>query len=52
MRCERLELLVFRQRAEDIVRIAERILGLGQPLDERGPPSKRLGELVGGQLPR
>ena len=52
MRVERRELLVLGQRADDLVRVVERILDLRQPLDERRAALEELLELVYRQLPR
>ena len=52
MRVERLELLLLAQPSEHAVCLPERILDLGQSLDESGAALEELVELFGGQLPR
>ena len=47
-----LEHLVLRHLSNHVRRHAQRILQLGQPLDEARPAFEQLGELVGCQLPR
>ena len=53
MRVERLDLLVLRQpRAISVERGVERVVELGEPLDEARAALEELGELVDAQLPR
>jgi hypothetical protein len=52
MRVQRLALLGLGQLGDHLVRRAERVLSLGQQLDESGVALEELGELFPGQLPR
>ena len=49
---EHLVLLVVGELGDHLGRVLERILALGEQLDEPRPPLEELGELLGAQLPR
>ena len=49
---ERLDLLLLAERVDHLVRPLERVVELGEPLDERRPALEELGQLVDAQLPR
>ena len=52
MRVEHLALLLVRELVDHLGRVPERIVALGEQLDEARPPLEEPGELLGGQLPR
>jgi hypothetical protein len=53
VRVQSLELRLLAQRRRDLFRGApERILALGEQLDQPRPPLEELGELIDSQLPR
>ena len=52
MRVEHLVLLLVRELVDNLERVGERILALGEQLDEARPSLEEPGQLVGGQLPR
>ena len=52
VRVEHLLLLVFRQLARDVARAAERVVELGELLDEGVRPSNSSASSLGAQLPR
>ena len=45
-------LLLLAELVDHLERVRERILALGEQLDEARPSLEEPGELVGGQLPR
>ena len=49
---EHLVLLLVGEHGDHLGRVLERILPLGEQLDEPGPALEELGELLGAQLPR
>ena len=49
---QRLDLLLLGQASQHVLGASERVLQLGEPLDEARPALEELGELVRAQLPR
>ena len=49
---EHLALLLVGEHGDHLGRVLERIVALGEQLDEPRPPLEELGELLGAQLPR
>ena len=52
MRFERLDELVLGHLADQVERGVERVVQLGEPLDEARAALEQLGQLVDAQLPR
>ena len=52
MRVEHLALLRVGELVDHRGRVPERVVALGEQLDEARPPLEELGELLGAQLPR
>ena len=52
MRRERLDLVLLTEPREDLIRLAERVLRLGEVLDEARAALEELRELLDRQLPR
>ncbi len=52
MRVQRLQLVLAAERAEHVVGSLERVLDLGETLDQSRSPFEQLRELLDAQLPR